>query len=169
MFGTDPIARIEKRTKDASGAARGAFAAIREVRMEMKDGHRELNNRIDNNNEKIDAVQTELGDLKGVVGTISGKMDAVLAISDKATSALIDAQKALVESATLKIKTDTDLDAHRERSEIDLTIKRGNADIEETVETKKDRRKRVWWLLGVVGAIITTALAIIKGYFMISS
>lgn len=179
IFG-DPITRLEKRTKDASGAARGAFAAIREVRMEMKEGHRDMNTRIDRNTDKMDNLQSEisnvkedLGDVKVAVATIATKMDAVLEVNNKATDALISAQRALVESATLRIRTDTDLDAHRERTEIELTAKRENAELEltakreraeidETNEQRRDRRKRIWWALGIVGAAITTALAILK-------
>lgn len=145
VFG-DPVMRIEKRARDAAGASRGAFAAIREVRAEMKDAHRELGSRADKLSDKIGEIQGDLGDLKGSVGELSGKMD-VIVNGYQAT------QQALIETTTFKLKTDTDVDAHREKAELEIKTTREKANIEDQKEEKSHRRMKVSTMFKILAAI----------------
>lgn len=144
VFG-DPITRIEKRTKDASGASRAAFAAIREHRVETRDQYRMLNDRSDKLSDKIDAVQSDMSDIKGVVGELSGKMDIIAQQHS-------DTQKALLETTTLKIKAETDLETHRQKAELELTTQKQKSDIETDAEVKKHTLLKWGTIFKVAGA-----------------
>lgn len=173
VFG-DPVTQINKRAKDAAGAARGAFAAIREVRKEMNDAHRAMNDRSDKLADKIDAVQGEVSDLKGKMGEVSGKMtmliDAhkeqarihgdVLVMRAKAETDLeTHERKTELEVFAAREKTDLEITAAREKTDLEISAAREKTELEERKEAAKHRRAKVMWALGILGAVIAAFLA----------
>jgi len=153
----DTVTQIRKRSEQSAASAKGAFAAIREVRKEMHDSVERVDKKVekvDSKIEKVDGKVDELnrivGDMRSDVGEVLGKVGILVTMAD--TNA-----KAMAETAVIKVKADADVAAHKEKAGVD------------EVKSKNEfTRKGALQLLGILATVagaVATAYAAGSGCF----
>lgn len=136
----DPVTQINTRAKNAAANAKGAFAAIREVRTELRDAvkrdeedHKRISNSMEKIEGKVDTLSSQMGGVRERVGEMTGHM-----------ATLIAQAKATIELDTAKKKEEIEDTAHIRKTKRELSA------------------KVVMTILGAVGAILTVVVGLLK-------
>jgi hypothetical protein len=164
--GGDPIHQASARAKNAANASRAAFAAIGDLRRDVRDYNRRdqedheriyttltgISDRVDAQGGRIDNVSDRIGHMEGQLGNVSGQLEVLTTVIKEDRAARNEHQK-------IRLVAETEIETAEAKAQIDVEAAAAKAQIDETAKYKQFRRRLVLKL----AAIITPVVAALAG------